>query len=99
MTRLFLLKLESPERRVRAASDVDINASGASDNPGSSGAAAAVALFFFFFTHYSHGVSAIRKAQVGAAKVRGKRKKSFQKLNKRSSYSKVACNALAKRDV
>lgn len=75
MTRLFLLKLESPERRVRAASDVDINASGASDNPGSSGAAAAVALFyFFFFTHNSHGVSAIRKAQVGAAKVRGKKK-------------------------
>lgn len=75
MTRLFLLKLESPERRVRAASDVDINASGASDNPGSSGAAAAVALFLF--THNSHGVCAIRKAQVGAAKVRGEKKKIF----------------------
>lgn len=60
MTRLFLLnaglKLESPERRVRAASDVDINASGASDNPGSSGAAAAVALFFFFFLLTTHTV-------------------------------------------
>lgn len=53
MTRLFLLsaalKLEPPERRVRAASDVDINASGASENPDSSEQLQLRHFFLFFF--------------------------------------------------
>lgn len=67
MTRLFLLnaalKLESPEWRVRAASDVDINASGASDNLGSSEQLQPLHFFFFFLLE-----TAIRKAQVRSAK-------------------------------
>lgn len=60
MTRLFLLnaalKLESPERRVRAASDVDINALGASNNLGSSEQMQPLHFSFLFFLHKTHTV-------------------------------------------